>query len=183
LSVEDIPIDYKVQPIEKTFSLVVNPGLVRIGDRFANVFVSIRMDRDGELHITGVEGPLANGNARGSCGQIGVSYTPEFVRANFKINFPRWTEDQFLKFLEIWDRWHLNHMRAGTPTQMEWIRSNREPGDDYVKTKRKLSEAELNPDPDTGYSYGSAWLKEDVPDSVLAFLEGLPETNKSYAWV
>lgn len=34
-----------------------------------------------------------------------------------------------------------------------------------------------------GYRYGSAWLKEEVPAEVLAFLESLPETDKTPAWV
>ena len=34
-----------------------------------------------------------------------------------------------------------------------------------------------------GYKYGSSWLKEDVPENVLSFLENLPDTDKTPAWV
>lgn len=34
-----------------------------------------------------------------------------------------------------------------------------------------------------GHAYGSAWLKEAVPPEVVAFLEGLPDTDKIPAWV
>ena len=33
------------------------------------------------------------------------------------------------------------------------------------------------PDPDTGYRYGSAWLKEFPPQSVIDFLTSLPDTE------
>lgn len=34
-----------------------------------------------------------------------------------------------------------------------------------------------------GYSYGSAWLFEPVPDDVLEWLIALPDTDKTPAWV
>lgn len=34
-----------------------------------------------------------------------------------------------------------------------------------------------------GYKYGSAWLREEVPTDVLAFLQGLPDTDVKPAWV
>lgn len=34
-----------------------------------------------------------------------------------------------------------------------------------------------------GYRYGSAWLREDVPQSVIEWLQGLPETDLKPAWV
>ena len=39
------------------------------------------------------------------------------------------------------------------------------------------------PCPVCGYKYGSAWLKEDVPEDVLEFLRGLPDTKVRPAWV
>jgi len=34
-----------------------------------------------------------------------------------------------------------------------------------------------------GYKYGSEWLHEDVPEEVLEFLAGLPDTDQTPAWV
>jgi hypothetical protein len=34
-----------------------------------------------------------------------------------------------------------------------------------------------------GYRYGSAWCKEEVPESVLEFLKSLPDTDTVPAWV
>ena len=39
------------------------------------------------------------------------------------------------------------------------------------------------PCPVCGYKYGSAWLKEDVPADVIAFLEGLPDSTLTPSWV
>lgn len=64
-----------------------------------NVITFVTITWDGKrLSITGVEGPKANGDASGSCGQLDVS------RHN-----PR--------LAELWARWHLNDMRAGCEHQ------------------------------------------------------------------
>lgn len=39
------------------------------------------------------------------------------------------------------------------------------------------------PCPVCGYKYGSKWLKREVPADVLEFLQGLPATDKTPAWV
>jgi hypothetical protein len=41
-----------------------------------------------------------------------------------------------------------------------------------------LAAAGLHPDPETNYRYGSAWLREEVPQDVLTWLQSLPETDK-----
>lgn len=38
------------------------------------------------------------------------------------------------------------------------------------------------PCPTCGYQYGTAWLHEDVPEDVLAFLAGLPDDSEAAAW-
>jgi hypothetical protein len=39
------------------------------------------------------------------------------------------------------------------------------------------------PCPVCGYKYGSEWRKRSVPEHVLEFLRGLPDTKKKPAWV
>jgi hypothetical protein len=39
------------------------------------------------------------------------------------------------------------------------------------------------PCPECGYKYGNAWLVEDVPGEVIAFLESLPDTDIKPNWV
>lgn len=77
----------------------------------------------------------------------------------------------------IWDRWHLNDMRAGTVAQETWLRENLKPSDyeyplnHYDVACAKLAAVGLNPD--NGYSYGSKWLREELPAAVLAILKTL----------
>ena len=39
------------------------------------------------------------------------------------------------------------------------------------------------PCPVCGYKYGSAWLKEEVPPNVIEYLESLPESATTPAWI
>lgn len=52
----------------KDFTKVVRVGRGSNGQ----VFVTIKYE-DGELSLTGVEGPNSNGDCKGSCGQINMS--------------------------------------------------------------------------------------------------------------
>lgn len=69
----------------------------RILEVVPRIFVTV--DWDGKrLSFTGVEGPKANGDATGSCGQLDVSkHSPRLAT--------------------LWERWHLNDMRAGCEHQ------------------------------------------------------------------
>ena len=76
----------------------------------------------------------------------------------------------------IWKRWHLNDMRAGSPAQEEHLRTTPDafpgyPVSYYEWASGLLAKAGLNPDPNTGYRYGSAWLTEALPDDVIAEIE------------
>ena len=74
------------------------------------VFVSVEF-RDGRLSISGVEGPLGNGDCRGSCGQcIDAAAVAEDCPGSL-------TGDQRKLLVDVWRRWHLNDMRAGCEHQ------------------------------------------------------------------
>lgn len=142
------------------------------------VFVTIKW-HDGELSITGVEGPKRNGDAWGGCGQIRLAEgTPA----------KGWTREAVEKLAEIWDRWHLNKLTAGSPAQEAWVREHRDefpgyPTSFYDWACEGLAAAELHPDPShDDYRYGSAWLSEDVPEDVLDWLFELPNTLKAHPW-
>lgn len=85
----------------------------RLGDQPFNVPVYVKItfdDKRRRLSITGVEGPRSNGDAWGSCGS-GIKLTTEHGVSG------DWTEEMVTKFSEIWERWHLNDMRAGCKHQ------------------------------------------------------------------
>lgn len=136
---------------------VVTPGQFHAdwwhdGRRGIRLFVEIEyrfeMNQKWELSITGVEGPKRNGDCVGSCGQITVSskrlaYDHFFYAAG-------WDGTMLLKLADIWDRWHLNGMRAGSPRQQAWLRDHPVtavyPESYYDKAKAALREAGLEPD-------------------------------------
>jgi hypothetical protein len=65
--------------------------------------------KGGKLSITGVQGPLRNGNALGSCGQMYDSLIES--GAGFKEFADGWNQSKLEKFVKIWQAWHLNDMR------------------------------------------------------------------------
>lgn len=178
------------------FTKVVRLGTIddyRNDERRHSVFAEVRYDEDGELHVVGVEGPYHSGNCYGSCGQIVMSYRTAAERARLR-PAPGWDAEKIAKFFDLWDRWHLNHMTAGSPRQEEYKQAHPEkfeveyPTSHYANACKVLADAGLNPDTEylhdgEPYSYGHAWLKTDVPDDVVEFFAGLPDTDKEPAWV
>lgn len=70
-------------------------------------FVCAEYRPDGELSLQGVEGPLSNGNCRGSCGQASDGLTAEGLEPG-----EGWSKASAARLAEIWEAWHLNHLRA-----------------------------------------------------------------------
>lgn len=93
------------------FTRTLNPGTVphwQEGRAPVPVFVKVEY-RGGRLSITGVEGPLRNGDAVGGCGQI----VDTLARRDFT---PTPGDGAFwwrnIKRLhQVWERWHLNDTR------------------------------------------------------------------------
>lgn len=241
---------------ESKFTKVVHPLNVWEYNKFRPVFCEINI-KDGELSITGVVGPQANGDAWGGCGQIDdtLRNTPRNER---KLS-PAWTPFMFKKFLDVWDTWHLNDMHPECEHQaaLGWMEKARQevtfykyhlntdiakeqnalkksnenalilgdtvqltpeqitlllrpwsikttdptPPPDYVpdtilnrsnaetKTLGWLTESEhpegilSRPCPTCGYKYGSSCKKVELPADVIEFLESLPDTDITPAWV
>ncbi len=167
------------------FKKIVRLGLINgYGKNRMNVFCKINLKEKDEglcLSISGVEGPLQSGNARGGCGQIIMSGIDivEFA--------PGWNRTKLNKFLEIWNKWHLNSTNAGTVEQDKIIEKAKKQYPDKFQTDHYescctfLKEADLYED--SGHKYGSAWLFRELPKDVVEFLKALPDTNKTPAWV
>ena len=158
--------------------------IVHIGrGQNGNIFCKIELD-NGKLSITGVEGPKANGDARGACGQIILHSWGAIEYA------PGWDAVKVQQFREVWDKWHLNDMQAGSPAQTAFLVANPVTYrlHHYEAACANLADAGLNPDPGyihngKPYQYGSAWLRVDVPADALDFLESLPASDLTPAWV
>ena len=79
----------------------------------------------------------------------------------------------------VWERYHLNDMKAGSPRQEAYLAGYRQAHRDsnsganwdecYDTRKDLLEKAGLQPDhTHNNYSYGSGWLALPIPDDILA---------------
>lgn len=191
---------------------ILRIGTTRIGKRYASIYVSVQFENK-KLSITGVIGPMISGNALGSCGQICGEFAHRNPQDNDARTYhpitpdeikyaPEWTADMWLDLLDIWKRWHLNDMRAGCAHQRElgWDKEPIDPSrptTDYGKFYPGQTSYSWNlkgwvyppygylsaPCPVCGYKYGTAWIHEDVPASVIAWLISLPDTDQAPAWI
>ncbi len=72
----------------------------------------------------------------------------------------------FDRIMEVWEKYHLNDMHAGTPKQEKFVRAYcKNHSYDYGAICEELKKAGLYED--NGYRYGSGWLYEPIPESVL----------------
>lgn len=122
------------------------------------VYVNVGIEeRDGkrELHITA--DIYRDGH------DVGGGQSLDTVRrvAEHGTVTPEWPRKRILKLLSIWERWHLNGMRAGCEHQRElgWTSYNKHPSE---------------PCPTCGYKYGTSWLYEPLPPEVEEFVAELP---------
>lgn len=157
------------------------------GMRKQDVCVYVRVTyTNGNLSITGVEGPKSNGDCHGSCGQIILGfkeYDPRGYKTLEAISpVPQWDAEKIKRLFDIWDRWHMNNMCAGTPAQTQYLKNNRPKAfvHDYTAQCNLLEAAGLLTD--NGYTYGSQWLKEEVPQDVLTWLKELPQADPQPIW-
>lgn len=70
----------------------------------------------------------------------------------------------FDRIMEVWEKYHLNDMHAGTQKQEQFIKEHIKTHD-YDTICEELKKAGLYED--NGYRYGSGWLYEPIPESVL----------------
>jgi hypothetical protein len=118
------------------------------------VLASVGLD-SGRLSITGAIGHpnslrAGNGDAYGQVQDL-IRHGTE--SGDFQPAFG-WTLDGVRELLTIWERWHLNDMRAGCEHQ------------------RVAGIRELGATCETcGYRYGSAWLREELPADVVAWAQ------------
>lgn len=141
---------------------IINPCKFRnYNEKLLNTFVKISYV-DGKLSLTGVEAPTRDGNCHGSCGQIYDSLDSSLPAEGFT--------SEMVEFLrEVWKAYHLNDMQSGCNHQ-------REMGITYRKNPNHVCLI-------CGYKIGSAWLKKEVPSDVIKWLESLPDTTVTPAWV
>lgn len=179
---------------DERMNKILRIGTMQIGGRRGSIYCKIELV-DGMFSISGVIAPLPSGNSLGGCGQIDM----EFAHRNMEDNDNRysnliypedikfaegWNKELWLDFLDIWKKYHLNDMKAGTPKQEkaidEFRAKNKIEGWAYEKEVEYLKSIKLYND--RGVKYGFQWLKEDLPFALFAYINRLPETDKTPAW-
>lgn len=125
------------------------------------VYVYITYDSDKErLFISG--------KVRGRHDQIVDHLSKEYVYP-----LEEFSDKDIEAIRGLWKRWNLNDCKAGTPRQEELIRQwEKTHTYSYQFACEALKEANLLYD--NGHKYGTQWLKEKVPLSVLKYLFSLP---------
>ena len=110
---------------------IMHPFDVKIGEKYWPVFIRVEFggqshrDNAGYLSISGTEGPMVSGNARGSSLQIDMGYAHRDPKDNDKresvytlkhpgdLRFAKgWTADMWLDLLDIWKTWHLKDIES-----------------------------------------------------------------------
>lgn len=184
---------------------VMRIGTVKTwGGRNVSVFVAAKV-KDGRLSMTGVVGPTRNGNASGGCGQIDMDFAHRNPENDDKrhndpitpdqINFAKgWDAEKWFDLLDIWKSWHLNDMHAECEHQramgwkyedhrgMEVVTEIMTTRQGEVEVESHFDEYLGHPCPVCGYHIGSAWLKVELPASVIAQLESMPDADKPCPW-
>lgn len=92
--------------------------------------------------------------------------------------FPQLSQcERFMTLYALWDRWHLHDMCAGTPEQMEYLRKTfgavrSVSYDDACQSLKTvgLYTVDLDGKP---YTYGHAWIFEELPDEVVTLLSAI----------
>jgi hypothetical protein len=113
--------------MERNFTKVIRPGSVKTyGERWASVYIEIEYI-DGKLSLHGVVGPTRGGNAMGGAGQIQDTIPEKWA--------PNWGPIMYAKLQAIWERWHLNDLRAGCEHQR---------ADNWGDKKVKIAHLKLN---------------------------------------
>lgn len=115
-------------------------------------------------------------------------------------DYPELGENEtFAEAYDLWSKYHLNDMRAGTPEQQAAIKEWKAQGHkysyddacDYLKeiglyeVPISTIDVKANPyladkDPNSTYKYGHGWLKEEVPEEDVPRIESLVKTGVKY---
>lgn len=155
---------------------ILLPGQVRNFDRLLDLFITITLTPS-QLCITGVIDPKANGDSHGPSGQLLLD-----GHLSLETLYPGWTPEMVGRLFQIWDEYHLNNMQAGSPAQMAVVNSLPR-NTAYEGQVKALAEAGLLIDQSylhngKPYRYGTAWLRIEVPEDVMKFIETLPAAKK-----
>jgi hypothetical protein len=155
---------------------------------------------DGKLSIAGVVGAMANGDCWGSCGQIDMSFTEIDAGGHLSLADVSGDRKTIARLLNVWRRFHSNDLQAGCIHQQRegWNKRPIDPTKPLTAYGKHYSGQQYNSYnmltwvsykeyrhgllgkacKKCGHRYGTAWLRKEVPDWAIRFLESLPNDAK-----
>ena len=134
-----ITLNKKVQFKNKTSKIVINVNIC-----------------GGRLSITGTESHKS-GRPGARFHEIGWGQLMGSLREHFG------DDAKAQAVLKVWKRWHLNDMRPGNEAQERFLDAHGRRGYNYDCKVLKDAGMLVN----AGYKYGSGWVKEELPQSVI----------------
>ena len=120
-------------------------------------------DKEARLYRIGIElRDGYKGKVLSICSQYGQG---KFIPKN----------DAQQRLLDMWDKWHLNDMKAGTPKQNALV--DKINPYSYEKAREVLATANLLID--NGHEYGKSWLIEQLPKDIEQQIESIIDDIKA----
>lgn len=86
-------------------------------------------------------------------------------------NFPKRIKELYNQILDIWNKYHLNDLKAGTKKQTDFLSLNVERSVDYNEKVAILKENNLYED--NGYKYGYGWLYKELKEDKIQELRNI----------
>jgi hypothetical protein len=131
---------------------------------------------------------LTEDNCFSVSGELWNNLHTDIIRGGQCINalyndFPELQQNKlYCEIMELWQKYHLNDMKAGTPEQERAIKEWKAQGNvyNYEKVCDYLKSIDLYEVPLDGklYKYGSGWLKEEIPENDLLRIKEIMEIPK-----
>ena len=113
-----------------------------------------------------------SGNWCGMAGQILPAIREHMNRIT--IWHDGWTAEKLAQLLEVWEQWHLNDVRAGTPEQRKILKDIEKQRGISLHYEQACRELQIHGMYNhNGHIYGSARLFEPLPEDVIAFIMAL----------
>jgi len=163
------------------------------------VTVELREREGGELSVVGWTTECTRRDGKGGRWQeVGGGQNRDDLAAVL-VPADGWTMEAIAGLRNVWERWHLNGMRAGCAHQRAagWADRPIDPAKPtnaygfhfhgqrsaswnmlaWVTRKEHPKGLLSEPCPECGYRYGSAWLHEELPPEVLAAVSAFIESG------
>ena len=159
----NVPINLEIQIKEKDLSTqAIYNGegeLLRIGNKKR----TIDNEEVSSYRTLSISGNIGNEQA----GQINDTLRQGLNDPDFDFK----NKEAVKEILDIWDKHHLNDLKAGTRKQETALKNwkERPSGSSYSEDVEYLKSKKIYND--NGYKYGSAWLVGDIPKDIIGKLD------------